>query len=295
MATAQVDARSSSRESDSHLDVTIDQMEVCHFVGGCHAHELLAGLNEHRLAGRLCDITICCDGSRLSCHKIVLAAFSPQYFKVMFSEKFSEGQQNEVTISGVDSSAMSMLIDYAYTSKVLITKFNVHSLLCAADLFGISHIRNVCCHFMKKCMDQENCLELVSMADMYACIWLRGEAKLFTLNHLATISKQEDFLNLTHHKLVQLFTDKGPKKGRLLQEDVFRAIVHWVEHEPKCRSPNFDTLVEHVELPWWSLAFLLGMEKQHPIVKESQMCQHIAAGGFSHYFVTGSKLFFGGP
>ncbi|CAF4319364.1 unnamed protein product, partial [Rotaria magnacalcarata] len=46
----------------------------------------------------------------------------------------SESSQPAVTLNGIDSDAMSELIEYAYTSEITICENNVQSLLSAANL-----------------------------------------------------------------------------------------------------------------------------------------------------------------
>ena len=79
------------------------------------------------------------DGEEFRCHKIVLASFSP-YFKAMFSADLAESKQEKVSINRVESSMIRLLIDYAYTSEVLITPNNVQSLLSAANLLEVSRL-----------------------------------------------------------------------------------------------------------------------------------------------------------
>lgn len=63
------------------------------------------------------------DGVEIPAHKMVLAACSP-YFYAMFTS-FEESKQERITLQGVDHFALSLLVDYVYTSEVHVTEENV--------------------------------------------------------------------------------------------------------------------------------------------------------------------------
>ena len=58
------------------------------FADPLHPNKLLEGLNRLRLNRVLCDVVLCCEGQEVSCHRHVLASFSP-YFEVKTSHFYS--------------------------------------------------------------------------------------------------------------------------------------------------------------------------------------------------------------
>lgn len=56
----------------------------------------------------------------------------------MFCNDLKEKYEEKIVIKGVDAEIMQVLLDYTYTSKVLITKENVQKVLEAASLFQVS-------------------------------------------------------------------------------------------------------------------------------------------------------------
>ncbi len=54
----------------------------------------------------------------------------------MFTTKLCESQQDTVTLNGIHAPILELLLDYAYTAEVRVTKSNVQSLLAAANLLG---------------------------------------------------------------------------------------------------------------------------------------------------------------
>lgn len=65
---------------------------------------------------KFCDIELTFENSNstISCHKLVLASFSP-YFEAMFSSNLLETKTNKVTMKNTDYVTLKEIIDYAYT------------------------------------------------------------------------------------------------------------------------------------------------------------------------------------
>lgn len=51
--------------------------------------------------------------------RVILSACSP-YFRAMFTGELAESRQTEVTIRDIDEHAMELLIDFCYTSYILV-------------------------------------------------------------------------------------------------------------------------------------------------------------------------------
>ena len=59
----------------------------------------------------------------------------------MFTGAMSESNQSEVTIRDVDEKAVDLLIDFCYTSNIIVDESNVQSLLPAACLLQLAEIK----------------------------------------------------------------------------------------------------------------------------------------------------------
>ncbi|XP_061830406.1 uncharacterized protein [Nerophis lumbriciformis] len=107
------------------------------FVEARHPNTVLQGLNTLRLFNSFCDVTLCCGGQEFPCHRIVLASFS-SYFQTMFTTDLKESKQERVAINGVEPQMIGMLVRYAYTSAVYISKANVQATTCSR--FGVKMV-----------------------------------------------------------------------------------------------------------------------------------------------------------
>ncbi len=242
------------------------------FIESSHAIQVLSGLHNLRDEGTFCDVTICVDGEEFACHKIVLASFS-SYFKAMFAGDLAESKQNKVSINGVESDMIKQLINYAYTSEILITKENVQSLLSAANLLEVLPVRDACCEFMQRNMDASNCLGIHCFAEAHACTDLQENAKRYTLGHFPDVCQQEEFLKLGQTKLNEFISED--KLFVETEEVVFNAVMKWLEHEPDTHSNQFDKVLEHVRLPLLSPYFVHDCVENRDVIVQSRKCREL--------------------
>lgn len=74
--------------------------------------------------GKLCDVTLLAGDIEILAHRAVLASCSP-YFYAMFTAEMAESKAKKVTLQQIDPAALSMLIDFVYTSEIHVTEDNV--------------------------------------------------------------------------------------------------------------------------------------------------------------------------
>ena len=216
----------SSPHAGTSDDIAPD--ENFQFVETSHSVQVLSGLNSLRSSESFCDITLSVDGEQFLCHKVVLASFS-SYFKAMFTGNMAESQQNKVAINGVEADMIHLLINYAYTSEIWINKNNVQSLLSAANLLEVLPVRDACCQFLERHMDETNCLGIHCFAETHACAELQNKTKLFVLDYFTDVSQQDEFLNLSSGKLIEFICNDDLRVDS--EEIVFDAVMRWLEHD----------------------------------------------------------------
>jgi len=83
---------------------------------------------------------------------------------------------------------MELLVDFCYTSTVVVEESNVQTLLPAACLLQLAEIQDVCCEFLQKQLDPSNCLGIRAFADTHACRDLLRKADKYTQQHFTSVS-----------------------------------------------------------------------------------------------------------
>ncbi|ETE66987.1 Zinc finger and BTB domain-containing protein 38, partial [Ophiophagus hannah] len=109
-----------------------------------HSSSLLIQLNEQRLRGQFCDITIIAEDTKFKAHKNILAASSP-YFKEVLSEESASRQPRQILeLPDIQAKIFSDILNFIYNSRL-----SVPSLAVAKEIgvvgrrLGISRLENL--------------------------------------------------------------------------------------------------------------------------------------------------------
>lgn len=84
--------------------------------------------------------------------------------RALFTTTLHSREKSDVTIQGVSSEMLQLLIEYAYVRKVTITQANVHGLLAAADYLCFLDVLQLCCDYLKAALRPDNCLTTMLFA-----------------------------------------------------------------------------------------------------------------------------------
>jgi hypothetical protein len=153
----------------------LDDTRSLRFTATKHMTSFLANLDEFKQSGKFCDVLLRTREEPykfIKTHKIVLASSTP-YFKAMLAGGFRENNDCEtITIDNLNYSTLETLIDFIYTSRIVIRETNVQNLLPAAILLQIEDVVNACCIYLSQNMDSNNCIGIEQFAVEYGCIHL---------------------------------------------------------------------------------------------------------------------------
>ncbi|XP_066279904.1 kelch-like protein 24 [Branchiostoma lanceolatum] len=243
-----------------------------------HAGSLLQGLQELRSDNLLTDVVLCVSGQEIPCHRNVLAACS-EYFRAMFCNKHRESKQHKVTIHEVSPSALQLLVDFAYTSKVTITDDNAVKLLEGANFFQILPVRDACVTFISSNLSAKDCLQMLHIGNMLSCPDLKKKARLCALKEFATISITPEFLSLTKDQLITLISSDDLNAP---EEVVYTSVMTWINHDTRKRKKEMKELMELVRFPFMDKLFFMQTVESNKvvcecckdIVTEARRCQH---------------------
>ncbi|XP_070564376.1 kelch-like ECH-associated protein 1 [Ptychodera flava] len=205
-----------------------------------HHDEAFQVMNELRYNKHLCDVTIKVESKEFYAHKVVLASSSP-YFRAMFTSGYSECQKNTVELKETHPCVFALLIDFAYTSTILVNEWNVLKLLTTAVMFQMTHVVNACCQFLEYQLDPSNCIGISEFAKEYSLTELHKKAICYICKNFCEVSKTEEFMNLNLYQLVKLASQDC--LDVMCESEVYEACLRWIRHDEKSRRPCFDKLL----------------------------------------------------
>ncbi|XP_065531582.1 kelch-like protein 6 isoform X2 [Lathamus discolor] len=204
------------------------------------------GLENLRLENSLTDVILCVDSREFSCHRVVLAAAS-NYFRAMFCNDLREKYEEKIILKGVDAETMNILLDYTYTSKMLITKQNVQKVLEAASLFQFLRMVDACASFLTEALQPENCVGILRLADAHSLHSLKQQVQGYIIQNFTQVLNYEEFLELPADILCS--TLKSDDLYVTEEAQVFETVMNWVRYKESERLPLLPCVLENVRLP----------------------------------------------
>ncbi|EGT31030.1 CBN-KEL-8 protein [Caenorhabditis brenneri] len=220
----------------------------------------------------LCDVELIVEGSVIRAHRYILAAASP-YFKAMFTNGMVETKKVTIKMEELPFESMEIIVNYIYTDKIAITINNVHQLIFTATILQMDVIVGACQEYLTTMITSHNCLALYHFAETYNCATLKSSTDDFAAEQFGCIRRSPDFKSISFHHLKRLLNRSDLNVTE--EQDVFEAIVFWVDSDPKERMKHFPELFETMRLHLIGWNYLCEVIKTHRYVKESRECRDI--------------------
>ncbi|XP_040273579.1 kelch-like ECH-associated protein 1A isoform X2 [Bufo bufo] len=201
-----------SMKGHGYLDYTIEN----------HSSKAFEKMDELRKNNQLCDVLIkvIYNGheEHFPVHKIVLASCSP-FFRAMFTNNFRECYAKEVTIKDICPIVMQRLIDFAYTSRITVGEKCVLHVLLAAMRYQMEDVAKACSDFLMKHLEPSNVIGISNFAEQIGCTELHKNGREYINMHFSEVTKEEEFLNLSHCELLDLFLAVQLKQCPILNKE----------------------------------------------------------------------------
>ncbi|XP_037123673.1 transcription regulator protein BACH1-like [Syngnathus acus] len=121
------------------------RVSVFTFQSAVHSAHVLQCLDEQRRRDLLCDVTVVVEGRSFRAHAAVLASCSEYFHGCVADSKHNAvvALPDEVTVRGFEP-----LLQFAYTSKLLFTKENIHQIQSCAKFLGFRNLESACFDFL---------------------------------------------------------------------------------------------------------------------------------------------------
>lgn len=214
-------------------------------------------------SGLFSDVKLLVGNREITAHKLLLASSVP-YFYSMFSHDLIERKQDVIKIKDMDPEAVETIINFVYTSKIIVSQKNVQSLLHVATILQVKLIQDKCCEFLEKQLDPANCLGIYAFSESHGCLNLKEKSKYYCNRHFCEVVKEEEFLCLPFER-VRWFLDQNDLCVRS-ETEVFNAAISWIQHNFTERRDKIPQLLPHVRLQLLSQTFLTSQLKSNHVI-----------------------------
>lgn len=84
---------------------------------------------------------------------------------------------------------LELLLDFAYSSRIIINEENAESLLEAGDMLQFHDIRDAAAEFLEKNLHSSNCLGMMLLSDAHQCKRLYELSWRMCLVHYETVTE----------------------------------------------------------------------------------------------------------
>lgn len=221
--------------------------------------------------GKLCDVTLKVEDRCFFAHRIILAGTIP-YFHAMFTHDMVESTQEIITIKEIDPEALELLINFAYSGKVVISTSNVQSLLVGASFLQLGKVRDACCDFLKKRLHPNNVLGVQSFADALGCTTLVEATNRYIQMYFTEVARSEEFLNLSFVEIKDIIS--RDELHITSEEQVFEAVIAWIKFDSN-RIVYLPELLTQVRMPLLTPQYLTDHVATEELIRTSHQCRDL--------------------
>ncbi|KAG7501530.1 kelch 41 [Solea senegalensis] len=191
------------------------------------------GLKELLNENKLIDCILKVGDRSIPCHRLILAACSPYFRELYFSEEGKEENKMEIVLENLDPNIIEVIVNYMYSAEIDINDDNVQDILAVANRFQIPSVFTVCVNFLQKKLSMKNCLAIYRLGLMLNCARLAIAARDYIADRFETIAKDEDFLELAPP---EMFAIIGADSLNVEKEEmVFEALMSWIQKDKEKR------------------------------------------------------------
>ena len=227
-----------------------------------HAPSVLKQFDTLRRKGLLCDCVIMVDETEFTVHRSFLAACSP-YFEALFTTRMLESRSPVVKIQGVSVQTFETILDFMYTSKIILNESNITEIFPATELFQLSTLEDVCIDFFINQLCASNCLGIWKYGRNYCSLKLERSAWICVVNNFVDVVGNEEFQSLSKEELCAILSSDD--LDIYSEMDVYRAAMIWLQSDLPRRKQAIKDILVHVRfpvLPGESLSSLLSSHKE---------------------------------
>ena len=220
------------------------------------------------------DVTLVVeDGKQFKAHRRVLSEGSP-FFEKLFNSDMREANEGIVRLQVLTELGLRDLLKFIYTGSVQISaEDNAQELIVMADYFILPYLKTLAGRVLGQKMNASNCISTHCFAEKYRCEELILDAKNFIFANFLTVAKTENFLNLSSEEILTWISSDEIDVNA--EEDVFKIIIAWIDHEENERKKYFAELLREVRLVYISRDFLRSDVVTNDFVNDNEGCMDL--------------------
>ena len=168
---------------------------------------------------------------------------------------------------------MAAILRFIYTGDVqILEEDNARDLIVVADYLFLEKLNLIAGGVLVQTLNTSNCISTYHFAKRYQCEDLLSNTRKFIRANFTSIyaANREDVLNMSSRELEMWISSDEIDVSA--EEDVFKIILGWIDHDRSGRKKFFAELFRHVRLVYVSRDFLRHDIEINELVKDNNSC-----------------------
>ncbi|XP_078381999.1 kelch repeat and BTB domain-containing protein 12-like [Oculina patagonica] len=220
-----------------------------------------------------CDVILVVeDGKEFKAHKQVLSVAS-SFFEKLLNSDMKESKEGVIRLEMFSESVMGNTLEFIYTGNVqILTEDNARELIIMADYLLLQNLKTLAGGVLLQGMNVSNCYENYFFFERYQCEELSSKIQKFILANFSAVyaANRMEVLNMSIREIEMFISSDEINVSA--EEDVFKIILSWIDHDKSKRKKHFAELFRHVRLVYVSRDFLCSDVVTNNLVKDSEGC-----------------------
>lgn len=158
----------------------------------------------------------------------------------MFFTPLKESVENDVQLQSVKGVILKQLINYCYSGSIFVTEANVQELLEAAVEYQFIDVVRLCCEYLDKQLDIENCVGFFMFAEHFNLYGLCDQALDAICKNFTKVVDGDEFKELPIDKLKLILLMDTLNVNS--EEEIFYAVKKWISFEESRKENLLDLL-----------------------------------------------------
>ena len=178
------------------------------------------------------NITLVVGGEIFHVEKEKLESCS-DYFRAMFSNNFQEEQSDRIELKSVELEAFRTMLDWVQSDAVMETADtrDLMEVLECSNMLQVTRISDNCSKLLKARLSEENCWQILQLADLVSDRQLFKTSQQFILWNFHSLYQHSHLTRLDKNNFIKIISSQFLNVGR--EVFVVRAITDWIEaHKP---------------------------------------------------------------
>ncbi|XP_011487510.1 kelch-like protein 9 [Oryzias latipes] len=235
-----------------------------------HGAAVLQGFDVFRGDETLCDVVLVPGDSTeaFPVHRVIMASCS-DYFKAMFTGGMREQEMREIKLHGITKTGLKNIIEFIYTSKVVLDMGNLQDTLEAANFLQVMPVLSFCNQLLSSEITIDNCVEVERIADDLLLEDVQQNIGKFVSENLTALAQSDRYLQLSETSMANALASNSLRGFSELE--LFHIAKGWLEHDPPKRRKSVYALMRHIRFPLMSPGELIQISQDDEDESESMM------------------------